>query len=63
MGLGGFFKKLFGKSEPTAPTAQAAPQGVPGAVDTVGSPTPAAPTPAVPVAPAMSSPATPEKTA
>lgn len=53
MGLGGFFKKLFGKGEPVVPVAEPAPAGVPGAVDTVGTvpgapmgnPVVAAPTP------------------
>lgn len=36
MGLGSFFKKLFGKGEPVVPAGEPAPAGVPGAVDTVG---------------------------
>ena len=62
MGLGGFFKKLFGKGEEVAPVAQAAPEGVPGAVDTVGAPTPIA-TPTVPATPVAPGAAGPEKTA
>ncbi len=63
MGLGGFFKKLFGKGEVAAPAAQAAPGGVPGAVDMVGTGVPS-PTPATPAAPvATPPPATTEKTA
>ena len=63
MGLGGFFKKLFGKGDQVAPAAQAAPEGVPGAVDMVGTGVPA-PTPATPAAPvATPPPATAQKTA
>lgn len=62
MGLGGFFKKLFGKGEAAAPVAQAAPGGVPGAVDTVGTGVPVSST-AVPTAPAAAPPAAAAKTA
>lgn len=59
MGLGGFFKKLFGKSEgPVVPADQSAAPGVPGAVDTVGAPPPMA----EPVTP-MPAAVAPEKTA
>lgn len=58
MGLGGFFKKLFGKGdEPVAATAAPGAPAVPGAVDTVGAPPPM-PEPVTPM-PA----AAPEKTA
>lgn len=59
MGLGGFFKKLFGKGEPEVAAAQTPPAGVPAAVNSVGTGMPGVPV-ANPVTPPS---ATAEKTA
>lgn len=57
MGLGSFFKKLFGKGDqPAAPVGQTEAPGVPGAVDTVGVTPPAVPVSTTP-APAEPAPA------